>query len=349
MSDPHTDVTGALHDVSNALTVLLGWAAEARAPGASEEAMRRALFVIESRARAARDVARRAIGGSSPADADASLDVVLNDAVDALAVEAQRAGVRLVRRGEASVPVPMPADVSHIVTNVLLNALAFSPAGSEVSLEVEVLKESVTVDIGDAGPGVPPERRQGIFEGHSERKGGAGVGLRHARALARQAGGELALVPSPAGALFRLSWPRVDAPPRASLVSTAGAVLTGTRVLIVEDDEHVTLLLETALGARGAIVTIARTASELTQALAAGEHDAALIDLSPIAADVDGAVSALRARSPGAALVFISGSAIGVPAALSAHSVRWVRKPFEVSEVVSALIAARGTAGVSER
>ena len=210
--------------------------------------MRRALFVIESRARAARDVARRAIGGSSPADADASLDVVLNDAVDALAVEAQRAGVRLVRRGEASVPVPMPADVSHIVTNVLLNALAFSPAGSEVSLEVEVLKESVTVDIGDAGPGVPPERRQGIFEGHSERKGGAGVGLRHARALARQAGGELALVPSPAGALFRLSWPRVDAPPRASLVSTAGAVLTGTRVLIVEDDEHVTLLLETALG-----------------------------------------------------------------------------------------------------
>jgi hypothetical protein len=85
--DPHDDVTGALHDVSNTLTVLLGWVAEARAAGATEESVQRALFVIESRARVARDLARRAIGAApSIIDGGAPLDVVLRDVVDGLAV-----------------------------------------------------------------------------------------------------------------------------------------------------------------------------------------------------------------------------------------------------------------------
>jgi CheY-like chemotaxis protein len=138
-----------------------------------------------------------------------------------------------------------------------------------------------------------------------------------------------------------LTWPRGEALARSTSTGFVVPLLQGTRVLVVEDDEHVTLLLETALGARGAIVTIARTAAELTQALKDGQHDAALIDLSPIATDVNGAVAALRERSPKAALVFISGSAVGLPGVLAAESVRWVRKPFEVNELVTALLAAQ--------
>ena len=344
-ADPHTDVTGALHDVSNALTVLLGWVAEARAPGATDESIRRALFVIESRARVARDLARRAIGGAPQVvDAAASVGAVLKDVLDGLEVEAQQSGVRLVHRGASDVQVAMAGDVSQIVTNVVLNALAYSPRGSEVAVEVAAAPKSVTIDIRDQGPGVPASRRDGIFEGDSTREGGAGVGLRHARALARAAGGELELVASAGsqvGALFRLTWPRGEALARSTSTGFVVPLLQGTRVLVVEDDEHVTLLLETALGARGAIVTIARTAAELTQALKDGQHDAALIDLSPIATDVNGAVAALRERSPKAALVFISGSAVGLPGVLAAESVRWVRKPFEVNELVTALLAAQ--------
>ncbi len=348
--DPHADVTGALHDVSNALTVLLGWVAEARAPGATPESIQRALFMAESRARVARDLARRAIG-AAPAliDAAGSLDSVLRDLVDALEVEAQRSGVGVVLRCGAEVEVAVARDVSQIVTNVLLNALAYAPHGSTVTVDVTPGAGSVTVDVQDQGPGVPAPRRDSVFDGDSTRPGGAGVGLRHARALARAAGGDLALVPTPVGALFRLTWPRVDgspdAAPRSIASGHATSLLRGTRVLVVEDDEHVTLLLETALTSRGAIVTIARTASELLLALEEGEHDAALIDLSPIATDVEGAVAALRKRSPTAALVFISGSAVGLPGVLQAEAVRWVRKPFEVNELVAALLAARTGAG----
>jgi CheY-like chemotaxis protein len=190
-----------------------------------------------------------------------------------------------------------------------------------------------------------------IFDGASNREGGAGVGLRHARAVARAAGGELELVPlatdpTRKGARFRLRWPRVEATlPRAPVSAPRPAVLAGTRVLVVEDDGDVAALLESALGARGARVVVARTAEELV--LRAREtHDAALVDLSPIAHDVKGAVEALRKGSPDVALVFISGSAVGLPEGLEGEvgKIRWVRKPFEVAEIVAALTETRAVA-----
>ena len=84
---------------------------------------------------------------------------------------------------------------------------------------------------------------------------------------------------------------------------------------------------------------------------AAETHDAALVDLSPIAHDVRGAVEALRKGSPGLALVFISGSALGLPEGLDSETgdVRWVRKPFEVGEIVAALTETRAAAGAARR
>ena len=56
---------GRSHDVSNDLTVLLGWVAEARVEGLTEDARKYALNIVEQRARMARDLARQAIGGEA--------------------------------------------------------------------------------------------------------------------------------------------------------------------------------------------------------------------------------------------------------------------------------------------
>jgi len=117
-------------------------------------------------------------------------------------------------------------------------------------------------------------------------------------------------------------------------------VLAGTRVLVVEDDADVATLLESALGARGAKVVVARNLEELA-ARAGDDHDAVLIDLSPIADDVKGAFDTLARGSPDAVLVLISGSAIGVPEGLDMERIRWVRKPFEIPEIVAALLGVR--------
>jgi CheY-like chemotaxis protein len=333
-------VTGALHDVSNALTVLLGWVAEARTGHPPAEQLDHALAIIEDRARRARDLARRAIGAPSAVDdGDEPLDALVADVVDALSVESNRAGVKLVVAHRCpGVRLPHPADASQVLTNLLLNALAWAPSGSRVTVEARDDDMSAAIVVTDEGPGVAPEQAARIFDGITAREEGAGVGLKYARAVARAAGGDLELVSGTSpGARFRLRWPRLVPNVIAPPVSTARPpVLAGTRVLVVEDDKDVATLLESALGARGAEVVVARTAAELIQR-AREEHDAALVDLSPIASDVRGAIDALRRGSPDLALVFISGSAAGLPEGLENEPIRWVRKPFEVGEIVAAL------------
>jgi CheY-like chemotaxis protein/anti-sigma regulatory factor (Ser/Thr protein kinase) len=339
--DPHRELAGALHDVSNALTVLLGWIGEARAPGASAESIAYALRIAEQRARAARDLARRAIGVDMPVRQEENeLDVIAADTLAALAVLAQQAKVTLRLEGATGVRVPAGSDVSHVLTNLVLNALAHAPAGTDVRVTLESAPLGVHVDVEDDGPGVPAPRHRTIFEGDTTRPGGAGVGLPHARALARSAGGDLALVPTPAGAFFRLTWPRVGVAASVPPPGARARTLEGMRVLVVEDDADVTILLETALGARGASVTIARDSEDLRRALELGVYDAALVDLSPIATDVGGAMAAVCASSASITIVFITGSADTIPTSLPplhVGAVRWVRKPFEVAEVVAAL------------
>jgi len=346
--DPHRDVTGALHDVSNALTVLLGWVAEARAGRASPAELNRALAIIEDRARSARDLARRAIGSQAVVDErEQEVEAVVGDVVEALSVEAQRARVDLVVEGRCpGVCLPLAADASQVLTNILMNALAWAPADSQVTIELDANARGVEVTVRDEGPGVAPGQKDRIFDGATSREGGAGVGLKHARAVARAAGGDLDLISDPTshGACFRVRWPKSEPVLAGPPVSTPrAAVLAGTRVLVVEDDVGVAMLLESALGARGAEVTVARTASELADH-ADNRHDAALVDLSPIAHDVSGAIDLLRRGSPQVAIVFISGSSARLPDEVEEEGVRWIRKPFEISEIVAALTETRAEA-----
>jgi CheY-like chemotaxis protein len=338
--DPHRDVTGALHDVSNALTVLLGWLAEARSHRNSPERLERALAIVEERARKARDLARRAIGAQSTVDdREDALDAVIDDVIEALSVEAERAGVALVVPARnPGIRIPLAADAIHILTNLLLNALAWAPRGSRVTVEASAEATFVSLLVQDEGPGVPDSEAHHVFSGVTHREGGAGIGLKHARALARAAGGELEVLRGAArpGGRLRLRWPCIPWTARGSLPR----LLLGTRVLVVEDDGDVAALLQSALGARGAQVTVARSVGELSQR-APERYDAALVDLSPIADDIPGAVRALRLGSPDVALVFISGSVVGLPDGLDTGRIRWVRKPFEVAEIIAALSETR--------
>ncbi len=337
--DPHRDLAGVLHDVSNALTVLLGWVGEARAPGATPETIDYALRLIEQRARVARDLARHAIGGPR-IDEQKPVGEIATEVVESLAVEASRANVTFVVRG-ADTPacVAGALDVSQVLTNLVLNALAYAPRDSQIDIEVGADDETCTIVVTDQGPGVPEAVRAKIFEGESLRPGGTGVGLRHSRALARAGGGDLELLPSKpgAGASFRLTWPRADAVPRPPVSTPRVRELAGLRVLLVEDDVAVTQLLETALEGRGADVTVAANGAELSTAIASGPYHAALVDLSPIAEDVDGSIERLRTSSPGIDLVLITGSADRLPDAVATENIKLVRKPFELGEVFAAL------------
>lgn len=336
--DPHRDLAGVLHDVSNALTVLLGWVGEARAPEATPEAVAYALTIIEQRARIARDLARHAIG-SPRFDEQREIAAIIEEVAQALKVEAHNRNVKLVVRGlESSAKVSGALDVSQVLTNLVLNALSYATEGGAVEVTLALDDEHCTISVTDDGPGVAPERSDKIFRGDSLRPGGTGVGLRHSRALARAWSGDVELTQHQGtGACFHITWPRGDALPRPPMSQSRVNELAGHRVLVVEDDDAVTQLLEATLESRGATVTVAATPSAFTAALATGPYDAALVDLSPIASDPEGALARLRASCPSVRVVIITGSADRLPDAVSTESVDLVRKPFEVREVVAVL------------
>lgn len=337
--DPHRDLAGVLHDVSNELTVLLGWIGEARSPGGTRETIERALLVIEQRARIARDLTRRAIG-SPPLDEHRSIGAIAAEVASALGLEASQRQVTLCVRGsEESASVGHAVDVSNALTNLVLNALAYAPVDTAVEIVVVAEPERVSVVVSDRGPGVPDDEAAAVFEGRSSRPGGAGIGLRHSRAIARASKGDLEILPSTAegGARFRLLWPRADAVLRLPTSAPKVHELAELRVLVIEDDAAVSALLETALEARGATVTVVTTAVDVLVAIDDVPFDAALVDLSPIAADPAGMIERLRASSPGIELVLITGSADRLPDAVVSNAVTLVRKPFELTEVLAAL------------
>jgi CheY-like chemotaxis protein len=366
--DPTRDLAAALHEVGNALTVVLGWIERARtAEGAVD--LERALDVASARAAQARAIVRRAIGAEVRAEPSELCAELCADALTGLDPELRRAGVHAraaVAPEVASRRVPAADSALQILTNLLLNAAAMSPRGSLVSLEAHAVGDEVVFAVTDAGPGIAPERRADLFHaGLSTRPGGAGIGLRHAAALAASRGGRLTLGEASAGARFELSWrlaggdhdgaahPRAPssyheaAPPESTELPIAAhavpraAALAGTRVLLIEDDDAVIDLLDTALTARGADVVPVRRHADLAVALAGGPFHAALFDISPIGDDVHGAVAAARAANPGLRVVMISGTAVALPTLPEGWIAGWVRKPFEIAEVVQALEPAR--------
>jgi CheY-like chemotaxis protein len=340
------DLTGALHEVSNALTVVLGWldVAHAELPAGSA---RDAVEVARTHARLGHRLARSAIGaGVAEPSRQASSRSLAESAAVGVRPQADRRRVRVVCQA-AGAGGPLVRDVDsalQILTNLLLNAIDFSPEGSTVTLELEDHGSDLVFSVTDQGPGIDPDRVATLLTGPvSTRRGGAGVGLRHSAALARSHGGELSVVRASPGARFDLRWPIAEARSGAQPKPVPRLSVSGARVLVIEDDAAVRSLVELALEARGAVPLVVASAEELEALLARGAVlDAALIDLSPIAADPRSALERLRGANTGIPVILISGVASGVPESVADQVTAWVRKPFEMGEVLDVLASTLG-------
>jgi PAS domain S-box-containing protein len=76
--------------------------------------------------------------------------------------------------GEADVD---PVQVERIVENLVVNATKHTPAGTAIRVDVLRDADGVEVDVSDAGPGVPDELREVVFEPFRQGPGGQGLGI----------------------------------------------------------------------------------------------------------------------------------------------------------------------------
>jgi signal transduction histidine kinase len=130
------------------------------------------------------------------------------------AEEARARGIEYdLELGEGAVLVTDGDRVLQIVSNLLANALRWTPEGGRVDLSLSARDGEVMVAVADTGPGVDPQQAERIFRPFwSGDGGGTGLGLTIARELALALGGRLELDSGPGrGSRFVLVLP-VKAP-----------------------------------------------------------------------------------------------------------------------------------------
>lgn len=101
----------------------------------------------------------------------------------------------------------------QILTNLVGNAAAYSPAGSPVELTSVDDGDGVLLSVVDHGPGVPEADRERIFErfarldaGRTRDAGGSGLGLSIVAALTTALGGWARCLPTPGGGATMQVW-----------------------------------------------------------------------------------------------------------------------------------------------
>jgi signal transduction histidine kinase len=136
--------------------------------------------------------------------------------------------------------------VATIVSNLLENAIKYSPQGGAIHIELSAAGQSALVTVRDEGVGIAAEDLPRLFgrfvriqNRETSHVGGTGLGLYLSRELARQHGGDLSVESTPgAGSTFTLSLP-LAAPVQEPLpVPTAPEPGPRLRVVAGETDSE---------------------------------------------------------------------------------------------------------------
>jgi signal transduction histidine kinase len=119
-----------------------------------------------------------------------------------------------------------PVGIEQVLSNLLDNAVKYSPNGGRIDVEVgRAGTEHALLAVRDRGIGIPPEKREAIFgrfyQAHVEdHRSGLGLGLYISRQIVTQHGGDIAVeFPPDGGTRFVVTLP-VGAKATASVQQT---------------------------------------------------------------------------------------------------------------------------------
>jgi signal transduction histidine kinase/CheY-like chemotaxis protein/PAS domain-containing protein len=209
-------------------------------------------------------------------------------------LEALRAGGRASRhfvhfQGEPVFVDGDPVRLEQIVTNLVENAIKYTPEGGEIEIAVERVGEEAQLRVRDNGQGIEPELLPRIFDLFVQGKqsldrprGGLGIGLTLVRRLAEMHGGSVEAESAGVGlgSEFRV---RIPAKPASEAAATEAvpeaARTTPRRVLIAEDHSDSRESLRLLLEASGHRVAVARNGDEAVELALADPPEIALVDI----------------------------------------------------------------------
>lgn len=266
---------------------------------------------------------------------------LIRQAVDVVRSLADREQITIETENQPFTVLADPDRIVQTLTNLIGNAVKFSPAGSTIRVAAEEDRESVVFTVADEGRGIPADKLRSIFgrfqqvdASDSREKGGSGLGLAISSSIVRQHGGEIWVESEPgAGSVFSFTIPRVreEMPP--------ACIARLKRVLLCDDDEDARRLIATILTGNGYSVREAPSGHDLLALAAEEKPDLILLDL--FMPDLNGWEALARLRSdpatkdiPVVIVSVLSADEIGLPfTSLSG----WVQKPLDPESLLNAI------------
>ncbi|MGE0039663.1 MAG: ATP-binding protein [Vicinamibacterales bacterium] len=360
---------GIAHDFNNLLTAVLGNASLARTADTRAGADG-PLAQIEVAARRAADLCRQMLayaGRARVARVPVDLNRLVEETERLLSVSVPKKTTLAIdlARGLPAV-LGDQTEIQQVLMNLVINAAeAIGEREGRVAITTgardlagEALAETafspdlpggryVSLEVRDTGDGMSPETLARIFDPFFTTKfTGRGLGLASVIGIVRAHHGALRVESTPgAGSAFELLLPAHHAPPPEPTVPPAAAPAWHARghVLVVDDEEGVSLLVRAVLEQAGLSVEVA---PDGRQGLALFEQGperfaAVVVDLTMPGLDGLETLQAMRARRPDVPALLMSGY---TEPRLVAAGYPFLQKPF-TPEALRAAVAALIDAG----
>ena len=363
------------HELRTPLNAILGWARILRSGNVDVEDLREGVEVIERNSRVQVQLIEdlldisRIISGKLALDVQrVNLHEPIDAAIAAVAAAAEAKNIRIHKILD-SLAGPVSGDptrIQQVVWNLVSNAIKFTPKDGTVQVLLERVNSHVEISVIDTGIGIKPEFLPYVFErfrqadsSTTRRHGGLGLGLAIVKQLAEMHGGTVR-AKSPGegqGSTFTITLPIAivhpeKVPPKRpepSEINWEAGLLSGVRVLVVDDEPDTRQLIKRILENCKAKVLLAGTAGEALDILRRINPDVLLSDIGMPEKDGYDLIREVRGlyttrELPAAALTAFARSEDRKRAMLAGFQTHVV-KPVDPDELIAVVASLAGRTG----
>lgn len=271
-----------------------------------------------------------------------------------------------------------PARIEQTVSNLVTNAIKFTPAGGEVVLKAERGVRDIDgrlhlkIQVMDTGIGIPDAEKLRVFDpfrkSHqmdlARAQGGVGLGLYIVKAVAEQMGGKVVVTDNPYGGTiftWHLSLPVADREqaidpviPLREALAAHKAVVAPIRCLVFEDNLPNRNIIRWLMQLAGHEVAFAEPGADPVDAMRAAKADAVLLDLHMPDRSGWDVLTDVKARfregtSPLIIMISADSDPKTIEDCLALGAVAYLTKPIDPVKLLSTLqiISANATRGVA--
>ncbi|MCC2959076.1 response regulator [Massilia sp. IC2-278] len=244
-----------------------------------------------------------------------------------------------------------PTRLEQIATNLIDNALKYTPAGGSIAIRIGAEDEDVLLTVSDTGVGIAPDLLPHVFDvfvqgsiSLDRAQGGLGIGLSLVRRLVELHGGSVSATSAGggAGSAFTIRLPRAE-PAQASTPGAAAPEPDCAKpaVLLIEDNEDGREMMATMLDVYGYPVLQSADGLDGVQQALSRLPSVALVDIGLPGIDGYEVARRLRANPDTQAMRLIALTGYGLAEdqrrVLEAGFDMHLVKPVDIAQLLGAL------------